>query len=114
MRVKLSAKELDSVQMLLDEAILTIEGNMGDERFDPMAAREVTVKVKIQRDKKDPELIDVVASSKLKLPDRLGKVSHAVMLNDELVLERYPEQENMFTGPRKVNLQEVQDAEGVV
>jgi hypothetical protein len=96
MREKLTAERLKNVVTLLDEALLTIEGNLEDERFDPMAAREVTVKVKIQRDKKDPGLVDVVCSAKLKLPDRLGKVNHGVIRDGEILLERYPEDGSLF------------------
>lgn len=100
MRALMRCAQMKQLHELVDEAMLTIESNLEDERFDPSAPREVILKIRIEPEKRDPTQAKVVYSAKIKLPERKGKMDWVVVKDHSLFLEHYAEDVPLF--PREV------------
>jgi hypothetical protein len=95
-RLPFTVEHLEQLSELWDEAVQEIAKNFEDDRFDDTAPREITLKAVFIPDKDDPADIKVHFRKKLKIPDRKGKLAFAALRDGVLLMDRVPEQDDIF------------------
>lgn len=99
-RLPFIAENLPQLDEMLREGMAEIEANLLDNSYPLLGPRELILRIRVERPKRDPDEIETAVFKEVKVPKRQGKAIKTVLRQKRILVEKTEEDQPLF--PEKV------------